>query len=188
MFVGLGNPGGEYDGTRHNVGFEVIKELISRHKIRKTERRFKAHFAVHKFGDVCAALVRPMTFMNLSGHAVASLAKQFSVQPSRIVVIYDDMDLAVGRVLLKPHGGPGSHNGMKSIVASLGTTEFPRIRIGIGKPPVSGIDHVLQRFDRDEIPEVRQAIVRASDACEIAMQQGWDMAMNRTNLPMDEGQ
>ncbi len=183
MIVGLGNPGGEYDGTRHNVGFEVIKELIVRHKIKKTERRSQAHYATHQIAGGEVALVRPMTFMNLSGSAVAALARHFNIQPDKIIIIYDDMDLSVGRVLLKPHGGTGSHNGMKDIAAKLRTNEFPRIRIGIGKPAIAGIDHVLQKFDRDEIPVIRDAIQRAADACEIAVSDGWDMAMNRTNLP-----
>lgn len=187
LIVGLGNPGGEYDGTRHNVGFEVIKELVARHRIRKSERRFSAHYAVHAIvPGVPVALVRPMTFMNLSGRAVAALCRHFSVPTERVIAVYDDMDLETGRVLLKPHGGPGTHNGMKSIVSSLGSNQFPRIRIGIGKPALAGVDHVLARFDREEIPVIREAIVMAADACEIAVRDGWDIAMNRTNLPKAE--
>jgi PTH1 family peptidyl-tRNA hydrolase len=182
MFVGLGNPGGEYDATRHNVGFEVIKLLAARHRIKCGERRFRAHYGVGRLSSgVAVALVRPMTFMNLSGEAVKALLRHFGIEPSHSIVIYDDMDLATGRVRIKPKGGAGSHNGMKSIKQQLATEDFPRIRIGIGGASATGVDHVLSRFHPDEIPVIREAIERAADGCELVAEQGIDIAMNRIN-------
>lgn len=186
LFVGLGNPGSEYDGTRHNVGFEVIKELSSRNKIECDQRKFRAHYGVGTLtGGVAVALARPMTYMNLSGEAVAALLRHFNLKPNHLVVIFDDMDLEVGRVRVKPKGGAGSHNGMKSVLKSIATEEFPRVRIGIGGPAVTGVDHVLSRFDPDEVPLIREAISRAADACELIATEGLDVAMNRIN-PINE--
>lgn len=182
LIVGLGNPGGEYDGTRHNIGFEVIKELSSRHKIKCDQRRLKAHYGVGMLSGTGVVLARPMTFVNLSGQAVANLLDHFNLKPERLVVVYDDMDLDLGRVRIKPKGGPGTHNGMKSIISSLRSEEFPRIRIGIGSPSVTGVDHVLSRFHRDELPAILDAVKRAADGCELIVTQGIDAAMNRINI------
>ncbi len=181
LLVGLGNPGGEYDGTRHNVGFEVIRELAANHKIKLDQRRFRAHYGIGSMGEVPVALIRPMTYMNLSGESTKTLMRHFNVPVERIVVIYDDMDLELGRVRIKPKGGGGSHNGMKSILSSVGSEEFPRVRIGIGSPLVAGTDHVLSRFHPDEVPLIRDAIARAAEACELIVSNGIDIAMNRIN-------
>lgn len=188
LIVGLGNPGGEFDGTRHNVGFEVIKELSSRHKIKCDQRRFRAHYGIGNIDTVPVALVRPMTYMNLSGEAVQTLLRHFGISHERLVVVYDDMDLELGRVRIKPKGGPGSHNGMKSILGSVGTNEFVRIRIGIGSPGSTGVDHVLSRFHPDEIPLIRSAIERAAEACELIIAKGVDIAMNRINPTAEDSQ
>ena len=182
LIIGLGNPGGEYDGTRHNVGFEVIRELASRHKIKTSERRFKSVYGVGelKSGGV-VVLARPMTYMNLSGESALALGRHFQIKPERTVIVYDDMDLELGRVRIKPKGGAASHNGMKSLVQSLGTQDFPRIRIGIGAPEIRGIEHVVSRFTHDEIPLIRDAISKASDGCEWVVSDGVDIAMNRIN-------
>jgi PTH1 family peptidyl-tRNA hydrolase len=182
LIVGLGNPGGQYAGTRHNVGFEVVRVLSERHKIPLKTRKFEANYGAGRIGDAEIVLVRPMTYMNLSGRAVGALARHFNVTADRVVVVFDEMDLPVARVQLKPFGGPGTHNGMKSLVEHIGN-EFPRVRIGIGKPVVAGVDHVLSHFDRDEIPLAREAIQRAADACEAVVGQGVENAMNVVNLP-----
>jgi PTH1 family peptidyl-tRNA hydrolase len=182
LIVGLGNPGGQYAGTRHNVGFEVMRVLSERHKIPMKTRKFEANYGAGRIGEADVVLVRPMTYMNLSGRAVGALARHFNVPAGRVVVVFDEMDLPVARVQLKPYGGPGTHNGMKSLVEHIGN-EFPRVRIGIGKPVVAGIDHVLSHFDRDEIPLAREAIQRAADACETVVRQGVENAMNVVNLP-----
>jgi PTH1 family peptidyl-tRNA hydrolase len=182
LIVGLGNPGGEYSGTRHNVGFEVVRVLSERHKIALKTRKFEANFGAGRIGDAEVVLVRPMTFMNLSGRAVGALARHFNLHADRVVVVFDEMDLPVARVQLKPFGGPGTHNGMKSIADHIGK-EFPRVRIGIGKPALAGVDHVLSHFDREEIPLIREAIDRAADACEAVVRGGIENAMNLINLP-----
>lgn len=185
LFVGLGNVGGEYDGTRHNVGFEVISELSKRHRIRLKTHRLRSNFGVGRISEVVVALARPLTFMNASGSAVGALVRHFNLKPERCVVIYDDMDLEVGRVQIRPSGGAGSHNGMKDIVRALGTREFPRIRLGIGSPIVTGVDHVLSRFTRSELELIVPAIGRAADGCELICTDGLDIAMNRINSARD---
>ena len=184
LIAGLGNPGGQYSGTRHNVGFEVIRLLSERHKIELKARKFEANYGVGRIGDTDVCLVRPMTYMNLSGRAVGALARHFNLPAERVVVVFDEMDMPVARVQLKPFGGPGTHNGMKSLVQHIGR-EFPRVRIGIGKPAVAGIDHVLSHFDRDEIPIIREAIQKAADACEAIVRDGIENAMNQVNLPRE---
>ncbi|MBA3727143.1 MAG: aminoacyl-tRNA hydrolase [Armatimonadetes bacterium] len=183
IIVGLGNPGGEYDGTRHNVGFEVIRILAERNAIKLDTRRFQSHFGVGNMGETTVALVRPMTYMNLSGQSVATLLRHFNLKPGRLVVVYDDMDLRVGRVQIRPQGGAGSHNGMKNILALLATRGFPRVRIGIGGPSATGIDHVLSQFHRDEIDAVRDAIASAVEGCALIVAEGVPLAMNRINKP-----
>ncbi len=187
LFVGLGNPGGEYDGTRHNVGFEVISELAKRHKIKVSERKFKSVYGNGCFDSgIPIVIARPMTYMNLSGQAVSALSKHFGITPSKIVVIYDDMDMDTARVRIKPKGSPSSHNGMKSVTQSLGTQEIPRIKIGIGSPEIAGVDHVLSRFSRDEITLILEAISKAADACELIASNGVEFAMNRINAKGDD--
>jgi PTH1 family peptidyl-tRNA hydrolase len=182
LFVGLGNPGGEYAATRHNVGFEVMRLLSERHKIALKTRKFEANFGVGKIGGSDVCLARPMTFMNLSGRAAGALVRHFDLTAERVVVVFDEMDLDVGRVQLKPFGGSGSHNGMKSIVSHIGS-EFPRVRIGIGSPAVAGVEHVLSTFHREEIEPIREAIARAAGACEAIVERGVEGAMSLVNLP-----
>ncbi|HWP30518.1 MAG TPA: aminoacyl-tRNA hydrolase [Fimbriimonadales bacterium] len=185
VFIGLGNPGTEYEGTRHNVGFEVIDELSKRHGIKLSEWKFQSNYG---FGKICGKnvlLAKPMTYMNVSGRAVSSLVKHFSIPFERLVVIYDDMDFEVGEVRIKPKGGPGTHNGMKSIIESLGTEDFPRIRIGIGSPEISGVEHVLSRFEPEEMALITEAIRKAADGCEWIIKEGISNAMNRINKPKE---
>lgn len=184
LIVGLGNPGGQYSSTRHNVGFEVVRVLSERHKIPLKTRKFEANYDIGRIGDAEVCLVRPMTYMNLSGRAVGALARHFNLTAERVVVVFDEMDLPTAKVQLKPFGGPGTHNGMKSLVDHIGR-EFPRVRIGIGKPDLGGVDHVLSHFDRDEIGPIREAIERAADACEAVVREGVENAMNLINLPRE---
>ena len=182
LIVGLGNPGGQYSGTRHNVGFEVIRVLAERKRADLKTRKFEANYGMALFGETPVCMVRPMTYMNLSGRAVGALARHFNLAAERIVVVYDEMDLPSARVQVKPFGGGGSHNGMKSLIEHIGSG-FPRVRIGIGKPALAGIDHVLSHFGRDEIGPIREAIQRSADACEAIVEQGVENAMNLINLP-----
>ena len=183
LVVGLGNPGEEYDKTRHNVGAEVIELLARRHggKLRKQKERSLTD-EVNVAGKRMALAI-PLTYMNLSGEAVAPLVRRYGVEPGRLVVVQDEMDFELGRLQVKNGGGLAGHNGLKSIVAHLHTQDFVRIRIGIGKPPGSrqGADHVLRRFSKAERKEIDVTIEEAADAVELILAEGVDVAMNQVN-------
>ncbi len=174
MIVGLGNPGPEYKGTRHNVGFEVLELLSSKHKIKLDRSKHKAQFGIGMLGSCPVILVKPLTYMNLSGQAVAPFAKEHGIPPDRILVVTDDLDLPVGKTRFRTQGSAGGHNGHKSLIHSLGTTEYPRIKIGIGKGADNTIDHVLGRFHPDEFPDVRRSVERAMEGCERWVEDGAD--------------
>jgi peptidyl-tRNA hydrolase, PTH1 family len=190
LVVGLGNPGPEYTNTRHNVGYMVLDELSRRHHIPIRALLHNARVGVGEIGSEPAALVKPLTFMNLSGRAVAPLLQRHSLLPSNLVVIYDDADLPLGKLRVRARGSAGGQGGLKSIIASLSSEEFPRIRIGIGR---SGgrdlVDHVLSGFRRDEREAIQHAIQRAADAVEHLVAHGIEATMNRFNTadPMDIG-
>jgi peptidyl-tRNA hydrolase, PTH1 family len=183
MIVGLGNPGGEYRGTRHNVGFDAVDRLAERHRIRLDRARHHARIGQGTIGGVSVLLVKPLTYMNLSGRSVAPLAREHGLKPERILVVADDLDLEVGRVRIKPKGSAGGHNGHKSLIAALGTTEYPRIKIGIGAAGGSTVEHVLGGFRPEERRVVDEAIDRAAEGCEIAVERGLVDAMNAINPP-----
>jgi PTH1 family peptidyl-tRNA hydrolase len=183
LVVGLGNPGEEYDKTRHNVGAEVVELLARRHggKLRKQKERSLTDEV--NVGGRRMALAIPLTYMNLSGEAVAPLVRRYGVEPGQLVVVQDEMDFELGRLQVKNGGGLAGHNGLKSIVAHLHTQDFVRIRIGIGKPPGSrqGADHVLRRFSKAERKEIDVTLEEAADAVELILAEGVDVAMNRFN-------
>jgi peptidyl-tRNA hydrolase, PTH1 family len=183
LVVGLGNPGEEYDKTRHNVGAEVVEILARRHggKLRKQKERSLTD-EVNVAGKRMALAV-PLTYMNLSGEAVAPLVRRYGVEPAQLVVVQDEMDFELGRLQVKNGGGLAGHNGLKSIVAHLHTQDFVRIRIGIGKPPGSrqGADHVLRRFSKAERKEIDVTLEEAADAVELILAEGVEVAMNRVN-------
>jgi PTH1 family peptidyl-tRNA hydrolase len=183
LVVGLGNPGEEYDKTRHNVGAEVVEMLARRHggKLRKQKERSLTD-EVNVAGKRMALAI-PLTYMNLSGEAVAPLVRRYGVEPAQLVVVHDEMDFELGRLQVKNGGGLAGHNGLKSIVAHLHTQDFIRIRIGIGKPPGSrqGADHVLRRFSKAERKEIDVTLEEAADAVELILAEGVDVAMNRVN-------
>jgi peptidyl-tRNA hydrolase, PTH1 family len=181
LIVGLGNPGAEYKGTRHNVGFEVIELLAERHRIKLDTSKHRARIGVGQIGGVPVALAKPLTYMNLSGQSVAPLARMYGIKPERILVVADDLDMVVGRTRLKPKGSAGGHNGHKSLIAALGTNEFPRLKIGIGSADTGAIDHVLGKFDREELDVIKEAIHRSADGVETTVQQGLEAAMNQIN-------
>jgi len=180
MIVGLGNPGREYAHTRHNVGFDVLDHFAKRHRVQIRTRKHCALIGRLLLGDQEVLLVKPQTFMNNSGSAVAALARDYSVQPTDIVVVYDDIDLPLGRLRIRARGSSGGHKGVESIIRSLGTSDFPRIRIGIGR---SGdpIDHVLSRFSRSEKAVIAPIIERAADALDTILREGVEAAMNVYN-------
>jgi PTH1 family peptidyl-tRNA hydrolase len=184
--VGLGNPGAEYEGTRHNVGFDVVDLLARRWTVRLKSWKSVADLAVVPEHD--ALLAAPKTFMNLSGDAVHRMAAFYHLEPSDVLVVVDDVNLPLGRLRLRPSGSAGGHNGLKSVIAHLGIG-FPRLRVGVerGDPARDLSDRVLSRFPSSERKIVDQAIERAADAVEAFVEVGFDAAMNRFNAPSDGG-
>lgn len=182
LIVGLGNPGGQYDGTRHNIGFEVIDRLAQEHKTKLDVSKHRSRYGTVEIAGVGVALVKPLTFMNLSGQAVAPLMRQFNVKPERILIIADETDLPLGRLRLRGKGSAGGHNGHKSIINALGTTEYPRLRLGIGRVDRDEtIDHVLGKFEFEELATAREMVQRAADAVETVLRDGVERAMMAVN-------
>jgi len=182
MIVGLGNPGTQYRSTRHNVGFRVIDRLAERHRIPTSHSLKRALVGYGKIGEDGVVLVKPQTYMNLSGESVGPMMRMFQLTPADVIVVYDEMDLPVGRLRLRPEGSAGGHNGMKSLIQHLGTQEFPRVRIGVGRPKEApAVDHVLSTFGRDEIAPINEAVESAADAVEAIIGEGVQAAMNRFN-------
>lgn len=183
IIVGLGNPGDRYRCTRHNVGFSCIDLLSQRWSIKLSERRAKAVLGRGRHLEQDIILAKPRTFMNLSGQGVAYLLTRFAAKPADLVVVYDEMDLPVGKLRLRPGGGPAGHNGIRSIISELKTTDFPRIRIGIGHPALGQeqVSHVLSRFSPEEAPEIARIVEQAAAAIDCLLESGIDTAMNRFN-------
>lgn len=168
LIVGLGNPGEKYAHTRHNVGFDVIDALMQKHQLSTLEQKFRADYTVWRLQSERVYLVKPYTYMNLSGEAVLPLMSYFGVGMDDIVVVYDDMDLSPGKIRLRQSGSAGGHNGMKSIINMLGSNQFNRIRVGIGRPHDGWkvVDHVLAPFTSDERLLINQGIDQAVEALE----------------------
>ena len=179
LVAGLGNPGSEYQATRHNIGFGVLDKLASDLNV-GWEKWSKEEAAVAKSGDLI--LVKPLAFMNHSGFPLLAVAQFYKILPEDMLVVFDDFALPLGRLRIRPDGGTGGHNGMESIIVQFGSDKIPRLRIGIGGAPVKGAsDHVLGRFFEEEIPMVRAAIDRAVDAVKCAIDKGLVSAMNTFN-------
>jgi peptidyl-tRNA hydrolase, PTH1 family len=184
LVVGLGNPGADYQHTRHNVGADVPPLLADRHGGSLKRSKERALVAEVRVGDHRVALALPQTYMNLSGESVGLLVKRHGITDAeRVVVVHDELDLPLGRVKVKRGGGLAGHNGLRSIKAHLHTDEFLRVRIGIGKPPSKeqGVDHVLRRPSKSERVELEIAVQEAADAVEAILADGVDAAMNRYN-------
>jgi len=183
LIVGLGNPGREYAGNRHNAGFHVVDRLAAACGLRFDEHRNRAVLARGRIEEIGVALVKPQTYMNLSGEAVGAVARFFKVPPERTLVIFDDLDLPLGTLRLREQGGAGGHRGMASVIAHLGTRDFPRVRIGIGRPAgqMPPEAYVLQDFSSDEKGLMEQTYERAVDAVRVTLREGFQMAMNRFN-------
>jgi peptidyl-tRNA hydrolase, PTH1 family len=179
--IGLGNPGPEYAETRHNLGWRVIALLAERHKVRLRGRDY-ARFGQGRFGDAQVVLAQPLTFMNDSGHAARRLLQRYRLAPADLLVIYDDLDLDLGRMRLRPAGSPGTHNGARSVAQAVGQ-EFPRLRLGIGPlpPRTDPVSFVLAPFPESDRPVVDEMIARAADAVEFVIAEGMEPAMNRYN-------
>jgi peptidyl-tRNA hydrolase, PTH1 family len=183
LVVGLGNPGSEYRGSRHNVGADVIELLAQRHGARLRKRKERALVDEATIEGRRVALAVPLTYVNDSGLAVRALARRFGVQPEQVVVVHDELDLPVAQLKVKAGGGLAGHNGLRSIVAHLHSQDFLRVRIGVGKPvsKEQGADHVLNRFGKRERAEVDVTVEQAADAVEAIVRDGVDAAMNRFN-------
>lgn len=180
MVVGLGNPGPQYAGTRHNIGFDVIEALAKKHKLALRHHKHQAQFGVGSIEGTSVLLVKPLTYMNLSGKSVATLAKLYGLKPPTILVVADDLDMEVARVRMRAKGSSGGHNGHKSIIQSLGSEEYPRLKIGIGKGQET-IGHVLNKFKPDERAKIQDSIALCMKGIEIWLSQGVDAAMNEVN-------
>lgn len=184
LIVGLGNPGEEFEGTRHNLGFEAVSLLATRHGGKLKAGKERAKSCEVRIGGALIALAQPQTFMNLSGESVRMLVKRHGIAvPDRVVVVYDELDLPSGRVKVKHGGGSAGHNGVKSVQAHLGSPGFVRVRIGVGKPPGSqkGLDFVLKRPGKQERVVLDVAVEIAADAVESILSAGIERAMNTYN-------
>lgn len=186
LVIGLGNPGKEYSGSRHNLGFQAV-ELLSRRL--KTGRPFQKHWSLCASAEYRGSqviLAQPLTYMNRSGRAVLELARNYHVELPNLLIIYDDLDLPPGIIRLRKKGGSAGHNGIQSIIDSLGTTEFPRLKIGIGKPSfdLEGADYVLQPPDPPDQVMLNAALEKAAEAVLLYISDGLDAAMNIFNQGM----
>ncbi len=182
VVVGLGNPGPEYARTRHNVGFDAIEEFATKHKIKLDRAKHKARIGIGQVDGIGVVLVKPMTYMNLSGQSIAPILREFSVKPDHLIVIADELDFVVGKVKMKPKGGSAGHNGHKSIIQALGTDEYARIRIGIHSDARGEtIDFVLSKFHPDERIDIDRAIGKTIDGIEAALRDGIERALITIN-------
>jgi len=179
LILGLGNPGKRYWGTRHNVGFAVLEALAARWRVEMRHKSFQALWGRGEIEGRNVLLAMPQTYMNLSGAAARELADYFKVEVNKTIVVHDDLDLPVGRLRLKSKGGDGGHKGLKSVIANLGSDDFCRVRIGIGKPadkrPVE--EYVLEKFRPDEVPVIQEVIHRATEATQTIVLTGIQQAM-----------
>ena len=184
MVVGLGNPGKEYEGTRHNVGFRTISLVAEKLGVKIDRLRFQALIREVTYHDRKLLLVEPQTYMNLSGAAVGALASYYKIPPEKILVIFDDISLPVGRIRLRAEGSAGGHNGVKSIIKSLVTEAFPRIKIGVGAKPHPDYDladWVLSRFSAQEEKELQPAITHGAEAALKFLDEGYQKAASAYN-------
>jgi PTH1 family peptidyl-tRNA hydrolase len=186
LLVGLGNPGREYRLNRHNVGFMLLDHLVERHRLLGfTKRQSKALVTTGNIAGAAVILAKPQTFMNLSGEAVGALVRFYDLPLERLIVCYDDVDLPLGTLRLRPEGGSAGHNGMKSIIAHLGTQAFPRLRLGVDRPPgkKNAAVHVLGDLKGEALEIMELALDKAADAVETFIKDGVVLAMSRFNGP-----
>ena len=185
LVVGLGNPGRRYAGTRHNVGFDVVDQIVERHRLEWESAPADALLA--RWRTASAIVAKPLTFMNLSGVAIGELLRFYKIELLDLFVIVDDINLELGRLRARPSGSAGGHNGLKSVIEALGTEEYARLRIGVGRGDQRRdlADHVLAKFDPEERVEVAEAVSRAADAAELFVAEGIVPVMNRFNRKED---
>lgn len=192
LIIGLGNPGREYEGTRHNVGFRVLDALAKKlGSGYKRKRKFAAAVAEAKRGDDTMVLAKPLTYMNRSGESVAALQAWYKCEPREVIVVYDDADLLLGQLRVRNRGSSGGHRGMQSVIDALATDEIPRVRLGIGRSKGGRddlVDHVLSRFDAGERRAVDEMVGRAVEAIESVCDRGLPSTMNLFNTRTKEAE
>ena len=183
LIVGLGNPEPQYSMTRHNMGFDVINEIANQYDINLNKSGFKAIYGIGTIEDEKVILCKPQTFMNLSGDAIIEISNFYKILPKDIIVIYDDIDLLPGIVKIRKKGGPGTHNGMKSVTYRLQTSEFPRVRIGTGMPEAKSdlINYVINKMSKEEYEKQIPGIEKGKEAIVEILKNGIDIAMNKIN-------
>lgn len=183
IIMGLGNPGKKYENTRHNAGFDVIDELAKRLNVSVDKIKHKALIGEARIGTEKVILVKPQTYMNLSGETAISISQFYKMDLDKLIVVYDDIDLDIGKLRIRKKGSAGSHNGMKSIIKCLGSQDFPRVRVGVSKPePERDLaDFVLSRVPKDRQNDMDLAIEKAASTVEEIIRSGLDVAMNKYN-------
>lgn len=184
IIAGLGNPGRQYVGTRHNIGFEVIDALCAKYDIKIKKHKFSADYGEGIIGGEKVVLVKPQTYMNLSGEAVRPLRDWFKIEDDHIIIIYDDISLPTGKIRIREKGSAGGHNGIKNIIYQLGTEVFPRIKIGVGAPEHPDFDmkdYVLGKFSKEEVEILVKAAIRVTDAVEEMIVANPQQAMSKYN-------
>ena len=187
LIVGLGNPGREYEKTRHNAGFRAIDVLAGKLGCKIDKLKYQGLYCQTSYGGKKLFLLKPQTYMNLSGRSVLQLSSYFNIPPQRIIVLFDDISLAPGRLRIRADGSAGGHNGIKSIIAEIGSQEFPRVKIGVGgkaHPDQNLADHVLSGFSAQEEKDLQSALERAADAALTVIDKGMPEAANRYNGSM----
>ncbi len=184
LIAGLGNPEKKYNATRHNVGFGVIDFLSEKYDIDLTEMKFKGMYGKGRIGDEKVILLKPLTYMNLSGESIRPVADYFKIDTkTELIVLSDDVDLDPGIIRVRPGGSAGGHNGLKNIIAQLGHSEFARVRVGVGKKPprIDMVDWVLGHFDDEDTVLIKDAIEHAADAVKVILESDVNAAMNKWN-------
>ena len=183
LIIGLGNPEEEYSKTRHNMGFNTINKIAKKYNIEINKNKFQGLYENAIIEGKKVILVKPQTYMNLSGNCVKEIADFYKVSPKEILVIYDDMDIEPGKIKIRKKGSSGGHNGMKSIIQMIGTEEFPRIRIGIGRPKHNGdeINYVIGAIPEEETSKLNEGVEKAREAVIEILKNGIDSAMNKLN-------
>lgn len=183
LIVGLGNPENEYANTRHNMGFDTINEIAKNNNININKTKFKGLYETGIIKGKKVVLLKPQTYMNLSGESVSEVVNFYNIKPEEIIIIYDDIDVEKGKIKIRKKGGPGSHNGMKSVIQQLNTNDFARVRVGIGQPQFKNdmINYVIGKIPEDEQEVLQQGVKRAAEAVEEIIENGIDIAMNKFN-------
>lgn len=181
LIVGLGNPGKEYENTRHNIGFAVVDYMAKKYNVEINRVKFKGVYGETNICGEKVIILKPTTYMNLSGESINEVIKFYKLEKEDIIVIYDDISLPVGRLRIRDKGSAGGHNGIKSIIQNLGTDVFPRVKVGVGQPMHDLVAHVLGKFSKDDIEKLNKVIPVVADTVETIMKYDAKEAMNKFN-------